>query len=58
MRVDVQKIHLVAVPAQDMTSCRAKRKQGVDENERRKNRTKAKVRSKVERLVRLIERAF
>src|ERR1039457_7406181 len=41
-------IHAVAPSAQDMTSRRAKYKGGVDEVERRKNRTKARVRSKVE----------
>src|SRR5665213_648378 len=41
-------IHAAAPAAQDMTSRRAKHKGGVDEVERRKNRTKARVRSKVE----------
>jgi len=41
-------IHAFAPSAQDMTSRRAKYKGGVDEVERRKNRTKARVRSKVE----------
>jgi len=41
-------IHAAAPAAQDMTSRRAKYKGGVDEAERRKNRTKARVRSKVE----------
>jgi IS5 family transposase len=41
-------IHAAAPAAQDMTSRRAKYKGGVDEVERRKNRTKARVRSKVE----------
>jgi len=41
-------IHAAAPEAQDMTSRRAKYKGGVDEVERRKNRTKARVRSEVE----------
>ena len=41
-----------------MTSRRAKRKGGVDEVERRKNRTKAKVCSKVEWPFRILKRIF
>jgi IS5 family transposase len=37
-----------------MTSRQAKQKGGVDEVERRKNRTKARVRSKVERILKRI----
>jgi hypothetical protein len=51
-------IHAVAPEAQDMTSRRAKRKDGVDEVERRKNRTKARVRSKVEWPFRILKRVF
>jgi IS5 family transposase len=51
-------IHAVAPAAQDMTSRRAKYKSGVDENERRKNRTKARVRSKVEWPFRILKRVF
>jgi IS5 family transposase len=51
-------IHAAAPEAQDMTSRRAKYKGGVDEVERRKNRTKAKVRSKVEWPFRILKRIF
>jgi len=51
-------IHAVAPEAQDMTSRRAKHKGGVDEVERRKNRTKARVRSKVEWPFRILKRVF
>ena len=51
-------IHSVAPEAQDMTSRRAKYKCGVDEIERRKNRTKARVRSKVEWPFRVLKRVF
>jgi IS5 family transposase len=51
-------IHAAAPEAQDMTSRRAKRKGGVDEVERRKNRTKARVRSKVEWPFRILKRVF
>jgi IS5 family transposase len=51
-------IHAAAPNAQDMTSRRAKRKSGVDEVERRKNRTKARVRSKVEWCFRILKRVF
>ena len=51
-------IHAVAPSAQDMTSRRAKYKGGVDEVERRKNRTKARVRSKVEWPFRILKRVF
>ena len=51
-------IHAAAPNAQDMTSRRAKHKCGVDEVERRKNRTKARVRSKVEWPFRILKRIF
>ena len=51
-------IHAVAPEAQDMTSRRAKHKGGVDEVDRRKNRTKARVRSKVEWPFRILKRVF
>jgi len=51
-------IHAAAPQAQDMTSRRAKYKGGVDEQERRKNRTKARVRSKVEWPFRILKRVF
>ena len=51
-------IHASAPAAQDMTSQRAKHKGGVDEVERRKNRTKARVRSKVEWPFRILKRVF
>jgi IS5 family transposase len=51
-------IHAAAPEAQDMTSRRAKYKGVVDEVERRKNRTKAKVRSRVEWPFRILKRIF
>jgi IS5 family transposase len=51
-------IHAAAPHAQDMTSRRAKYKGGVDEVVRRKNRTKAGVRSKVEWPFRILKRIF
>lgn len=51
-------IHAVAPAAQDMTSRRVKTKAGVDEEQKRKNRTKAKVRSKVEWPFRILKRVF
>jgi IS5 family transposase len=51
-------IHAAAPAAQDMTSRRAKYKGGVDEVERRKNRIKARVRSKVEWPFRILKRVF
>jgi IS5 family transposase len=51
-------IHAAAPNAQDMTSRRARYKGGVDEVERRKNRTKARVRSKVEWPFRILKRIF
>lgn len=49
-------IHAAAPAAQDMTSRRARHKDGVDEVERRKNRTKARMRSKVEWPFRILKR--
>ena len=51
-------IHQAAPQAQDMTSRRVKTKSGVDEVEKRKNRTKAKVRAKVEWPFRVLKRVF
>ena len=51
-------IHEVAPQAQDMTSRRVKTKAGVDEIEKRKNRTKARVRAKVEWPFRIVKRVF
>src|SRR5260370_172219 len=51
-------IHSAAPQAQDMTSRRTKRKDSVDEVERRKNRTKARARSKVEWPFRILKRVF
>jgi IS5 family transposase len=51
-------IHAAAPHAQDMTSRRVKTKAGVDEQEKRKNHTKARVRAKVEWPFRIIKRVF
>jgi IS5 family transposase len=51
-------IHAAAPDAQDMTSRRVKTKAGVDEEQKRKNRTKARVRSKVEWPFRVLKRVF
>jgi IS5 family transposase len=51
-------IRAAAPEAQDMTSRRVKTKAGVDEVEKRKNRTKARVRSKVEWPFRTLKRVF
>jgi transposase, IS5 family len=51
-------IHQAAPRAQDMTSKRVKTKAGVDENQKRKNRTKARVRAKVEWPFRVLKRVF
>ncbi len=51
-------IHEAAPEAQDMTSRRVKTKAGVDEAEKRRNRTKARVRAKVEWLFRILKRVF
>jgi IS5 family transposase len=51
-------IHVAAPHAQDMTSRRVKTKAGVDEAEKRKNHTKARVRAKVEWPFRIVKRVF
>src|SRR5271155_1779979 len=51
-------IREAAPKAQDMTSRRAKYKDGVDAETRRKNRTKARVRAKVEWPFRILKRVF
>ena len=51
-------IHEAAPQAQDMTNRRVKTKQGVDEDEKRKNRTKSRVRAKVEWPFRILKRVF
>jgi IS5 family transposase len=51
-------IHTVAPQAQDMTSKRVKTKAGVDEEQKRKNRTKSRVRAKVEWPFRILKRVF
>ena len=51
-------IHEAAPHAQDMTSRRVKTKAGVDEQQKRKNRTKAEVRAKVEWPFRILKRVF
>jgi len=49
-------IHQAAPAAQDMTSRRVKTKAGMDEEQKRKNRTKARVRAKVEWPFRVLKR--
>ena len=51
-------IHAAAPAAQDIASRRAKHKGGGDEQQRRSNRTKARVRSKVEWPFRILKRIF
>jgi IS5 family transposase len=51
-------IREVAPEAQDMTCRRTQYKDGVDEEARRKNRTKSKVRAKVEWPFRILKRVF
>jgi IS5 family transposase len=51
-------IRKAAPHAQDMTSRRTRYKQTVDELQRRKNRTKARVRAKVEHPFRILKRVF
>ena len=51
-------IHEAAPAAQDMTSRRVKTKAGVDRAEKRKNRTKSRVRAKVEWPFRILKRIF
>jgi IS5 family transposase len=47
-----------APAAQDLTSRRAKTKAGVDEEQKRKNRTKVRVQAKVEWPFRVLKRVF
>jgi IS5 family transposase len=54
----VEKIRQRALKAQDMTSRRTRYKQIVDEIQRRKNRAKVQVRSKVEHVFRVMKRQF
>ncbi len=51
-------IRQAAPHAQDMTSRRTRYKDGVDQLQRRKNRTKAKIRAKVEHPFRILKRVF
>src|ERR1017187_7819375 len=51
-------IHEAAPKAQDMTNRRGQTKQGVDEEQKRKNRTKSRVRAKVEWPFRILKRIF
>ena len=51
-------IHEVAPAAQDMTSRRVRTKAGVDQEQKRRNRTKARVRAKVEWPFRILKRVF
>jgi len=51
-------IRKAAPKAQDMTSRRTRYQQVVDELQRRKNRTKARVRAKVEHPFRILKRVF
>jgi len=51
-------IREIAPQAQDMTNRRVKTKQGVDEEQKRKNRTKSRVRAKVEWPFRILKRVF
>jgi IS5 family transposase len=51
-------IHQAAPGAQDMTSRRVKTKACIDEAEKRRNRTKARVRAKVEWPFRILKRVF
>jgi IS5 family transposase len=53
-----EKIHQAAPKAQDMTCRRSKTKDGIDEEQRRKNRTKSRVRAKVEWPFRILKRVF
>ena len=51
-------IHAAAPKAQDITCKRTRYKDGVDELEHAKNRTKSKVRAKVEHPFRILKRVF
>ena len=57
-RGQAEAIHAAAPKAQDMTSRRVQTKAGVDEQQKRKNRTKARVRAKVEWRFRVLTRVF
>jgi len=57
-RGQTEAIRAVAPQAQDMTSRCVKTKAGGDQDEKRKNRTKARVRSKVEWPFRILKRVF
>ena len=51
-------IHEAAPEAQDMTNRCVKTRQGVNEEQKRKNRTKSRVRAKVEWQFRILKRVF
>jgi IS5 family transposase len=51
-------IRAAALHAQDMTARRTRHKQMVDELQRRRNRSKARVRAKVEDPFRILKRVF
>jgi len=51
-------IHEAAPQAQDMTCRRVKTKAGVDEEQKRRNRAKSRVRAKVEWPFRILKRVF
>jgi len=53
-----KEIHQAAPKAQDMTNRRVKTKQGVDGEQKRKNRTKSRVSAKVEWPFRILKRVF
>src|SRR3984957_10881240 len=57
-RGQTDSIHQAAPHAQDMTYRRTKFKNYVDEEARRKNTTKSKVRAKVEHVFRILKRVF
>jgi transposase, IS5 family len=57
-RGQTEAIHEVAPRAQDLTSRRYRYKDGIDEEERAKNRTKSRVRSKVEHVFQIMKLKF
>jgi len=57
-RGQTEAIHEVAPRAQDLTSRRYRYKDGIDEVERAKNRTKSRVRSKVEHVFQIMKLKF
>ena len=57
-RGQTEAIHEVAPRAQDLTSKRYRYKDGIDEVERAKNRTKSRVRSKVEHVFQIMKLKF